>query len=323
VFIGGSNTVGIAGPTGWAYDYKNWLILNAEDTPLIKAYGGTDSWTAARNLAADVIANNPTHVVIEYAINDSAYASFGSDRTDGWWTASEALIVRLRSELPEAKLVFVCLVKQEEFATGGDIAARDRWEAICDHHDVEFHRFDLWLQQVLGTETPTEEQINVYHDGEHFTAEGHHEIFNMLEANSCPNNYPLQSAGWSGDLEDYQPYYYDDVEDWLGDPIKRTGADNDGETGTGWADNGTARESSTVDDTISFTGTFCSFGLNVTVQASPITFAYSIDGGAYTNVTHQTGQSSIRELHATDLGEHTVTIKVVSGLVCVNQFLAI
>jgi len=273
---------------------------------------------------ANIVAENPDHIFIEYGVNDSAFNSFNTDRTEGWWPAAEALIVQLRTQLPNAKLAFVCLTKQEEYTDEGHITARDNWIAICNHHDIPIYRIDLWLQGILGTTTPTEEQLDVYHDGAHFFEAGHAEIFNMLEDYELPHSYPLTSIGWSGDLSDYQPYHHSgDIDDFLYSPIIRDGIDNDGETGTGWADNGTARESSTVDDTIEWSGTFCSFAIDIAVQASQVTFAWDIDGGGFTQVTHQTGQSAIRPILATDRDAHTVTIKVISGTIKINRFIAI
>ena len=141
----------------------------------------------------------------------------------------------------------------------------------------------------------------------------------MIEAN-INGYYPHPGAGWSGSLADYQPYYYDDVADWLHTPIRRSGTDNDGETGTGWSTVGTERHSSTVDDTIEWTGTFCSCAIAL---SGPCTIAWKIDAGAYTEMVQVVGSPGLRELYATDRDVHTVTIKVVAGTVKINGFVAI
>lgn len=282
------------------------------------AVGGTDSWYAGLRID-DIVALNPTHIFIEYAINDVSYTWLPNDRTNDWWPAAEALIRRLRTELPNAKLMFVCLTRQEEYTTQGYIDTRDNWLAICAKYDVPICRHDVWLQGVLGTTTPTLEQVALYHDGVHLTSLGYMEAYNMLLPH-LPDFYSA-AAQWTGDLNDYSPPIYDDVTDFEAAPILRNGTDNDGETGTGWSDNGTARRSSTVDDTISWTGTFSSFAVDV--DAGTYTFAWSIDGGAFTNINQAPGVTTIRQLYAKTRGEHTVTIKIVSGTVEINRFLAI
>jgi hypothetical protein len=317
LFVGGSNTVGRAGPVGFYYDYLAWLLHYMADTTTSLAVGGTDSWYAAIRIA-DIVTAAPTHIVIEYAINDSVYfGANGSDRENGWQTVAEALIVRLRTVLPDAKLIFINLsdpLDADVYADSGDL-----WEALCAKHGIAHHRLWDYLTELLGHE-PTQEEHDLYHDGVHLTDLGQHTAFDMIEP-SMSGYYPNPNPGWSGDLADYQPYYFDDLADWLHDPILRNGVDNDGETGTGWSTSGTARQSATADDTIRWTGTFCSFALDT--PAAVCTLAWSIDGGAYTNRNQTDTSPTIMELFATDYGEHTVTVKVVSGTVKINRFLAV
>lgn len=302
-------------------DYQDWLLKYQEATYSLVAAGGTDSWYALVRMA-EIVAESPTHIVIEYAINDAAFGgTHQTTRTNGWWTCQEALIVQFRTQLPNAKLIFVNIVGEDDYHPVPAYAtSRDNWNTVLDHHDVLIYKYRDWLVAKYGR-VPTEAEFNLWHDGVHLTEAGHHDVFDMIEA-SAANYYPPNTgAGWTSNLADYQPYNYNDVADWMGSPIIRNGTDNDGETGTGWSTNGTARRSSTADDTISWTGTMTAFGIDL--DANNCTFAWSVDGGAYTNVNWTTGSGTIKPLSAITRGSHTVTIKVVSGTVEINRFLAV
>lgn len=317
VFLGGSNTVGLTGTVAFRLYITSWLLGRMSDTTTSLAVSGTDSWYGAVRIAS-IVALNPTHIFIEFAINDSVYfGANASDRTNGWKTAMEALVVRLRTALPNARLIFINL------SDGWDSAvyqnSGDAWEALCTKHDIDHYRLEDYLTVLLG-HTPTSEEILLYHDGVHLTELGHQTVYDML-ASALTTYYPSIVPGWSGDLSDYQPYTYDDISDWVGDPIIRNGTDNDGETGTGWSTvNTTARRSSTANDTISWTGTLTAFGLDMAL--ANFTIAYQIDGGDFTNINQTTTSGAIRAIFATTRGSHTITIKVVSGTVTINRFLA-
>jgi lysophospholipase L1-like esterase len=322
VFIGGSNTIG-SSTYGFRVQIGNAIAKIASGREYMVAEGGTDSWYGLTRLDTYVTARDPKVVFIEFAVNDTAFISGGggTDRANGWWPCQEAMIRRLRTDLPNARLVFVNLVQQEDYVSAAAVTSRDNWRALCTKYGIENFNIDTWLQGVIGTETPTEEQCRVYGDFVHFTEAGHNEITNMLEPH-LSSWYPNKGAGWTGDLEDYGDPLYADAADFMETPIVRTGVDNDGETGTGWADDGTARVSSTADDTISWTGTFAAFGIGITAQVGG--FQWSIDGGAYSATINQTAASAvIRPLYATDRDVHTVTIKVVSGTVKITGFLAV
>jgi hypothetical protein len=319
-YIGGSNTLGGLAAGSWRLLINEWLTLRTCSEKSTVATGGTDSWFALVNLATTV-GYNPTHVFVEYAINDAAYYSgdqTSSARANGWWPAAEALIRRLRVEAPTARLVFVNLGTQYGCDLGTVYAeARDTWHALCTHYDLEEHQISRWLEDVIGT-TPSTAECNIYYDGAHFKLAGHAEIYAMLEPH-FESWFPSSGSGWSGTLP--APLYAD-VADWIHPPTLRTGIDNDGETGAGWATAGTVRSSSTAGDTISWTGTFCSFAVDI-VTTSAVSLAWQVDGGDYTTVSVSVGVAAIRRLHCLDRDAHTVTVKVVSGTLQINRFLAL
>jgi hypothetical protein len=70
-------------------------------------------------------------------------------------------------------------------------------------------------------------------------------------------------------------------------PIVRNGTDSDGETGTWTTQATTARQSNLSNSTISWTGTFSSFGLDCQSPSSGV-LPWSVDGGAETNYTLST-----------------------------------
>jgi hypothetical protein len=137
---------------------------------------------------------------------------------------------------------------------------------------------------------------------------GHAAIADQIEAEYTNTEY-------SGDL----PTRLTNCAEFEVTPIIRLGTDNDGETGT-WTTAGTGRTSSTADSTITWTGTFRSFGIDNNSVASGV-LSWQVDGGTWTNYTLTTTPVLISADYT--LGSHTVVIKVISGTVRINEFHAI
>ena len=51
--------------------------------------------------------------------------------------------------------------------------------------------------------------------------------------------------------------------------------------------------------------------------------AWSLDGGAYTNINLAANAVAIAAISNFALGSHTITLKIISGTVTINRFLAI
>lgn len=132
------------------------------------------------------------------------------------------------------------------------------------------------------------------------------------------------AGGWlAGESHGALPTAIYDTDGYYTDTAPQRANGNTGvETGTGWANVGTAgRESSTAGDMITFTATCRSFGLYSAGTANT-TCDVQIDGGAWQTdvaVTHN-GQ------YFDDLSdaEHTITIRVRTGVpVRIDEFWAI
>jgi hypothetical protein len=138
-----------------------------------------------------------------------------------------------------------------------------------------------------------------------------------MVASHLPRWFPESAPGYAA----LPTANYNDVADWMHDPIDRTGVDNDGETGTGWTTvDTTSRRSSTVNDTIAWTGTFCSFGVEA---AATGVFAWKLDDGEYTNFDLTGRGGLVVQVGSFARGAHTITLKVVSGTITIERFLAV
>lgn len=319
-FIGGSNTTGSPGSEYWV----NYVLPELAKIATVDVYrnghGGIGSFDALVRIDELVIDESPEVVFIDYAVNDSADAAHTS-RANGWAPAAEALIRQIRTQLPTTRIVFVNLVQDEQFYVPGSNyeLSRQKWIDLCDHYDVPYMRFDEWLHGVLGTDTPDMADLLLYSDSVHFTTLGHQTIANMV-ADRAGEWFPHTSAGWTSDLADY-PAIYDDIADWMHDPQIVNGVDLD-RAGTGWSIDGTAVQSSTADDTASYTGTFCAVGLYSNNAAGAGVVAFSVDGGAETTFD-LASLAGGNQIYSFERGEHTVTFRVVSGTVKVYQMWAI
>lgn len=319
VFIGGSNTEGDPYTQCWPNYIRPTINELCSFAYLNMGYGGTTSWYALVRLQT-LIDFAPKVVFLEFVINDTSNESGGS-RTDSWKPTAEALIRKIRTALPDTRIVVVNLYQDRTpaFST----ATYDRWNTLAAKYDCDLFDAHLYLRTVLGTETPTNEQLDPYCDGVHWTRPLGHQTIAAGMDSSLSDWYPADAkgSGWSGDLDDYAPPVYDDITDWESTPINRAGTDNDGETGTGWSSDGTVRQSSTPGDTISWTGTFCSFGILNPYPWTSFVVSWSIDGGAETNVT--CGSPGVTQVSNFARGEHTVTLKIVSGTAKISAFVAI
>jgi hypothetical protein len=110
---------------------------------------------------------------------------------------------------------------------------------------------------------------------------------------------------------------YSGSADYENDSTIKLGTEYDSKTGT-WTETGTQVESSEVGATITYSATCQSFGRYRADGASE-DVEVSIDGGAYQAMTVYQNGAEI----ATGRGAHTITIKVRSGTVRIEEFWAV
>lgn len=323
VYLGGSITNGAAASdvtaTSWRALTSNWLGGKFASNNIVnynKGIGSTGSWYGLVRLQADVLANSPDVVFIDFGVNDTS--DVGGDRTNEFMPTAEALIRRIKSNNSLTKIIVLIntWVSNYSYLSETQIRIRDNWITLANHYDLDLYRWDTYVESLMG-EGYTDLDFEAYlfsSQSVHPNDAGHQVMFDLIKSSLSSllvSSYILPDR------------HYAESEDFEQTPTTRTGVDNDGETGAGWSTDGTARISSTADDTISWTGTFSSFGLDTNYSTGAGTLAWSIDGGAYTNIDLSLKAGTNFTVTNFTRSEHTVTIKVISGTVEVKRFLAI
>jgi hypothetical protein len=249
--------------------------------------------------------------MIDFAVNDHDL--------DYERAAAEALVRRIRTALPDAKLIAPL------FLTVGNPAVNDptnttetqkqSWIAICDHYGIPYADFAAEVARAVNA---AEHPLSYYlSDVVHPTTAGHAVAASLLQA-----QMPALFAGpqWSGAL----PARLYDNGDYENEPIIRNGIDHDGVTGTGWETvDTTAIQSSTAGDTITWTGTFQAVLRDMRIGAGSGIVETQVDGGAWTEVNLASDASNYRTHWVGTRGPHTMVMRVKSGLVKIRRFLAI
>ena len=255
----------------------------------------------------DVIDDNPSLVVIDRAINDvdESYCK----------AAEEAVIRRLRNALPNVNLIAPYFLQVDDYTVNDPTNLKDAVKQNCEALDALYTIAQAdYAAEVARAVGASEYVVSDYFvdDNSHPSNFGHGVAANLL-IGVLPNLLTNQT---SGEL----PERIYDNGDYENDPIIRVATDNDGETGSGWSTSGMARVSSTADDTISWTGTFQAVLLDCETGAGSI--EYQIDSEGFVALDLSTA-TKYKTLWTGARGSHSFTIKIVSGTITVNRFLAI
>jgi hypothetical protein len=314
-FVGGSITWS---PTpGWRLGTLDALQTTHIDTLLpgyLVATNGQTAWEHLVRLASEVVARNATMVFVDLAANHGS--------TDYDKGTCEAYIRKLRTALPNATILMPL------FATWASGAATDpsnqtviNWLiTLAEHYDVGILNIAATMDALrdLGTNALTDWYTTP--DWTHPNAAG----YAFITAQMLPLLTESYLAGggtpWTGDIADYARLYTETAS-WEATPQARNGTDNDGETGTWTTVTTTSRRSTVATSTISWTATCQSFGLDVVIGSGAI--EWDVDGGGWTALNLATHPRAITFISALALGAHTITIRVTSGTVTINRFLAI
>jgi len=318
VYFGGSITAGALADseaTSWRGLLGTWLGAHFGQfnvTNVKSSYGGTGSWYGLIRLNSDVIVNNPDVVFIDFAVNDTADDGTGT-RPNGFAPAAEAVIRNIRTAFPNAKIVIWIFTWPDNYSHLSNRTSRDKWINLAAYYGVDIYRWDQYLESLMGTGY-TDVMVETYFGTDvphtvHPSQLGHTAAFNLAK---------YKFANFDDGYGALPSRYFAESEDYEQTPIIRNGTDNDGETGI-WSTSGNMRVSSSADSTITYTGTFCSFGLDYNNTASGVV-AWSVDGGAYTNLTLDVKPVA---LWNGTRAVHTVVFKVVSGTASINKFMAI
>jgi len=319
VGFGGSITYGTGATTpatlGWYGLTTSYIQTSKTGVVLLNksvnsGMGGTGSWWGLTRLAADVIAYAPDTVTLDWVVNDA------SDPIHN--LTQEAAIRRLYAALPNVKLIALLFGSSadnsQDVTTNVYSAQRDEMIAICNHYGIPY--IDVYARFKELVDAGTYHQSELYNGGVHPSDLGH-SITSQLVREA------ITSLLVSGQQLAAVPERLAACADYEETPTIRNGIDNDGETGTGWATvNTTTRQSSTANDTISWTGTFASWGLDANYGAGAGSLQYQMDGGDWTDCNLVTKEPRF-EFWSGSRAAHTVVLKVVSGLVSIKRFLTV
>lgn len=272
----------------------------------ILGVGGSTSWYSLARVESVVSGYTPNLVVLEHAVNDDASAFYAK--------SAEALIRRLRTVLPTTNIIFLAFTrvadKDVDDATNLNQELHDRWKSLCTSYGITFISFADALKTLVDSGATLADYLA---DTVHPTAVGHqlaHETVRSYVLTGLTGSLPTMPA------RTYDCALFEAVPTW------RDGTDNDAETGTGWSTTGTARKSSTANDTISWTGTFVSFGYNRTTDSTGVV-GITIDGGVEQEFNLSGYGLSINYETELSNAEHTVVFRVVSGTVGIESFITI
>jgi lysophospholipase L1-like esterase len=316
VEIGGSVTAGSAADLGLEYAAltNEWVrnqppyysFLNRVNS----GSGGTGSWYGLVRLATDVVAYAPDVLTIDFAVNDADTAQHKA--------TAEAFIRRLRTLLPNTRLLFMPFLlvanKDTDVTTNLKESVKQNWLTLCAHYGIPY--VDVAAKFAALVTAGTYHMNELLNDGVHPKNLGHQIAHEEIQATVL--SLLGSGAQWSGALP---ARLYDDGS-YENEPIIRNGTDNNGETGVWSTVSTTQRQSAAAGATITWTGTFQSFDLD-TLTAPAGVLAWSVDGGAETQINCATWQNVKYSVWSGARAEHTVTVRVISGTVTIKRFLAI
>lgn len=326
VFIGGSITEGAAAST---YD-KSWVsLLSYAIKSKYRDYswsfynagvGGTPSWYGLVRLQADVIDKHPDIIFIDFAVNDSGYPQYPHPNNPGFNPAAEALLRRIRTALPDAQIyVWIFTWPDNYLYMGQNLReSRDNWVSLSQHYNLVLLRFDDAIRQELGSNEPSDQQIDQYffnpgdvhpNDLGHALAAGYagEHLIPLNQFGFKPINtysYLLEGANEFERLPKIiMAQDLPHSEDWM-------------------VENGSIISSSPGSE-ITYSGDFCSLGLDTGYGEDAGKISWSVDDGEEHVLDLSTGAGRNLPITSLKCGEHTVTIKLIEGEVQINRLLCI
>ena len=317
-FVGGS----ITNAPSWADDVCATIATREawRDVRLYRdAKNGKTSWDHASTLQGLILDKSPYVVVLDHAANNQ--------NENIYKFQAEGEIRRIRTALPNAWIV-MALFGYWNADTPTDTEISNGPEVVflrqqAQRYDVEVWDNYVYMKNLIEAAQATLDDWHTAPDYVHPDTAGDLLFAGYLDARLTQAKLNGTAAQWTGNLADYSRVNAESAEYETGG-IARNGVSNDGETGS-WSTVGTARASSTPDSTMTFTGTFTSFGLDAKREPGQGVVAWQLDGGAWTNLglsTYVVYPQVIQHI-GNPAAAHTVTFKVVSGNVQINRFLAI
>jgi hypothetical protein len=326
VFIGGSITEGSAASTydnSWTsllsfafkrnYGNYSWTFFNA-------GVGGTPSWYGLIRLQSDVIDKHPDIIFIDFAVNDSIYPSYPHPDNPGFNPAAEALIRRIRNALPNSQIYVWIFTWPDSYSSMSPNRgeSRDIWISLAQHYNLVVLRFDEAIKQDLGSNELTDQQIDQYFN---IPGDVHpNDLGHALAAKYAEEHLiPLDQTEIK--LINEYPYLLEGAKDFERSPKIIMGRDLP--QSEGWiVENGSIVSSSPAAQ-ITYTGEFCSFGLDTNFGENAGKVSWSIDGGEEKFLDLYTGAGRNLPIASIKCGDHTLIIKIIEGGVQIRRLLII
>lgn len=274
-------------------------------------YNGGKTWELLWHLS-DVLAYQPQVMVLD---------TIGTVNTAQGRAVIEGFIRRVRAESPSTRIVVLIQpgMNIELPVTNRITDLNDEVRAMAAHYDIT--AID-WTQRVYDLLNAGSQLSDLFADYVHPNATGHNEIAQLLLATLTPDFITGQDA-WTGNLADYSRLYtsapFEDVTNYTA--IDATSGQ---QTGVWQVVNDTEAISTDPDATISFTFTGEAWGIQYDDVASHGgVIAVSVDGGNEMVLDMSAGRSTWRIWTDLARGQHTATIRLVSGTFHLWKFLAI
>jgi hypothetical protein len=215
----------------------------------------------------------------------------------------EAAIRLIRTQLPNARMYFVTTTEVDRFDDATIFLADARQYVIDGRAIAAYYGIPSvdYIEELEALITGGGHLATYYADSIHPTAAGQAVIRGLFAPSKVLESLTLTTP--------LPARLYADSADFEIAPTVQHGIDYDSRTGT-WTDTGNSTASSEVDATITFKGTFRSFGCYRATGAYPAVY-FSVNGDAYSALF------ASFDCNGWDLGTrdvYTITIKVATAV---------
>lgn len=304
VFAGSSISVA-GGYTSRVQTYAIQHYMNRVFSVQNAAQSGMGVWNNLWRAPTDIIPYDPDVLIWD---NTNTFDDEHGQK------AMDAFVRRLWTQRLSRKMATILFPRLATYtdaaiATPVNADQMQRTRTICDYYGIPYVDFDAEVRRLVMEEghSITEYLGDVVHPN----AGGQQLAAEMVKP--VLDRFLTQGGSYS----DLPPALYDVDGDYQHEPQFWNGTDYASRTGT-WTNDGTDTGSSQVGATITFTGTFASFGVEAPAGHTNPNIAYTLDGVDYA----QTAVNA-NGLNAGARGVHTVKLTVTSGTYRIKRFVAI
>ncbi len=319
VYFGGSITAGAgasSSQTSWAAIIASWLERKHRRTKwthINAGLGGKSSWYGLIRMQKELIDKKPDLVFVDFAVND-----VGTSRGDlqgGFTPAAEAVIRRIKRQAPGAKLVILVLSRPEPVGK----EAIDMWVGLGKHYDIQVERLDLELIKSIGSSQPSGEQLARYFLSAvdvHPNDQGHQLIAAMIQ-----RDLKDVESGPQKPIDEYG-YFMPHSAIYEASPVILPGEGYEEISGD-WVKKEGSIESSQPGASVTWVQNLCSFGVETNVGTGAGKFEWFLDGKQFPVVDLSANTDFLKVIWNFPRAQHTITIKVIEGKVCLHRFYGI